>query len=114
MSKELEALQILYDKYATDDEFLEDDKLFSTIERGLYVLDMFRNALMLKVMPSYSAIATTHNVDGSVEVDYKAAYEFVVNKNLEDEQKKELTKWVIDNIDEDMIRTWLDKKHMNY
>ena len=113
MSKELEALQILYDKYVTDDEFLEDDKLFSTIERGLTVLDMFRNALILKVMPSYSAIATTHNVDGSVEVNYRAAYEFVANKNLEDEQKKELTKWVIDNIDEDMIRTWLDKKHMN-
>ena len=113
MSKELEALQILYDKYATDDEFLEDDKLFSTIERGLTVLDMFKNALALKVVPSCPVIATTHNADGSVEVDYRAAYEFVATKNLDTEQKKELTKWVIDNIDEDMIRTWLDKKHMN-
>ena len=112
MSKELEALQILYDKYATDDEFLEDDKLFSTIERGLAVLDMFRNALILKVTPSYPDIATTHNIDGSVEAEYKATYN-TINKNLDADLKKELTKWVIDNIDEGMIRTWLDKKHMN-
>ena len=61
----------------------------------------------------YTWMKYSHNADGSVEVDYRAAYEFVATKNLDTEQKKELTKWVIDNIDEDMIRTWLDKKHMN-
>lgn len=31
----LEALNLIYDKYVTDDEFLEDDKLFSIIEKAL-------------------------------------------------------------------------------
>lgn len=38
----LEALNTIYDKYATDDDFLEDDKLFSTIEKALKVLEIIK------------------------------------------------------------------------
>lgn len=108
MSKELEALHILYDKYATDDEFLEDDRLFSTIERGLNVLNMFKDALVIEHAPSYATLGTMHNVDGSVEVEYKTTYD-IIRKGLETELKKELTKWVIENIDKETIRKWLEK-----
>ncbi len=30
-----EALKAIYNKYVTDDEFLEDDRLFSTVEKAL-------------------------------------------------------------------------------
>ena len=47
MSKEQEALNTIYDKYVTDDEFLEDDKLFSTVEKALRALEIIKAKYVL-------------------------------------------------------------------
>lgn len=47
MTKGQESLNTLYQKYVTDDEFLEDDKLFSTVEVELRAFESIKDLIEL-------------------------------------------------------------------
>lgn len=74
----MKALNVLYDKYSGDDEFLEDDKLFSIIEKELK--DNERLVWIIKHRkPNFVLIAQTSNV---VEYNMKATVQLGGNEYM--------------------------------
>ena len=88
-----------------------EEHLIAPIEKELNMLDLLRNALTLEVLPiEYGNIKEEHP-DGSWSYAIKQTCNFVAHK-LDEEYKKELTKWIIDNIDKDTVRKWLEEDNV--
>lgn len=99
MSKELEALNRIYDKYVTDDESLEDDKLFSIVETALK-----ENVELKKMIRNFNeAIGEPQIITPTIEKKLKA---------LEIIKEKEVNiSFFMMYIKEDYCYEWYEKDH---
>ena len=95
MSKELDALTYLKENKRR--HWLDGDtsnECLKTIERGLNVLELFKNALRLNT--TQTEIGVTRDVEGNATINYETTFDFIKN-TLDEEFKKVLREWVLEN-----------------
>lgn len=87
------------------------DRLFvegslNILEKGINTLNQFKSALTLETIPLH--VEREEHDDGSISVAMQQAYNYIRHE-LDAECKKALTQWVIENIDKETVRKWLDE-----
>lgn len=73
----LKALNLIYDKYVTDDEFLEDDKLFSIIEKALADYNELQ-----KVLDDFGIYNTMNLIDTLKNIQFLEKQNAINSKKL--------------------------------
>ena len=108
MTKEKIALKRLYDKADYSRSRHSADEDFEVVDKAIDVLNLFKDALTLETKSlCYTPITEVHD-DGSISVAMKQEFDFIKH-GLNKEYKKVLTQWVIENIDKETVRKWLEE-----
>lgn len=110
MIKELEILVELKRFLLESLDLGNVDKLFvegscDILEKALNTLNLFKSALTLETIPLH--VEREEHDNGSISLAMQNAYNYIRHE-LDVEGKKALTQWVIENIDKEQVKEWLN------
>ena len=106
-----EALEILYPQKSYLPYHSRKEKRYAcmVIEKDLELLNAFKNALTIETEPiEFKEIPPTNDYNEFMG-HYFDAICIIYQAEKNDKIKEQLTEWVINNIDKEKVREWLEK-----
>lgn len=105
-----EALKILYPQKSYQPYYSKSERRHAckVIEEELEVLDALKNALVMDIKPvEFKPREITNDYNNFIGYCFDNICEIRINETNK-KIKEQLTRWVIDNIDKEKIREWLE------